>query len=53
MFIGKTDAEAEAPKVWPPDAKRDSLEKTPMLGMIEDTRRRGRQRKRWLDSISD
>ena len=31
----------------------DSLEKTLMLGKIEDRRRRGRQRMRWLDSITD
>ena len=31
----------------------DSLEKTPMLGKIEGMRRRGRQRMRWLDSITD
>ena len=31
----------------------DSLEKTLMLGKIEGRRRRGRQRKRWLDDITD
>ena len=31
----------------------DSLEKTLMLGKIEDRRRRGRQRMRWLDGIID
>ena len=31
----------------------DSLEKTPMLGKIEGGRRRGRQRMRWLDGITD
>ena len=31
----------------------DSLDKTLMLGKIEGRRRRGRQRKRWLDGISD
>ena len=31
----------------------DSLEKTLMLGGIEDRRRRGRQRMRWLDGITD
>ena len=53
IFTRRTDAGAEAPKVWPPDAKSNSLEKTLMLGKIEGMRRRGRQRKRWLDSISD
>ena len=33
--------------------KTDSLEKTLMLGKIEDSRRRGRQRRRWLDGITD
>ena len=33
--------------------RTDSLEKTPMLGKIEDGRRRGRQRMKWLDDITD
>ena len=33
--------------------RADPLEKTLMLGMIEGRRRRGRQRTRWLDGISD
>ena len=33
--------------------RADSFEKTLMLGMIEDRRRRGRQRMRWLDGITD
>ena len=43
IFIGRTDAEAEAPILWPPDAKKrlDSLEKTLMLGKTEGGRRRG------------
>ena len=52
VFIGRTDAEAETPILWPPDGKTDSLEKTLMLGKIEGRRRRGRQRMRWLDGIS-
>ena len=51
IFIGRTDD--EAPILWPPDAKSDSLEKTLMLGKIEGKRRRGRQRMRWLDGITD
>ena len=39
--------------LWPPDAKADSLEKTLILGKIEGKRRRGRQRVRWLDSITN
>ena len=53
LFIGRTDAEAETPILWPPDAKNDSLEKTLMLGKIEGRRKRGRQRMRWLDGITD
>ena len=33
--------------------RTDSLEKTPMLGKIEGRRRRGGQRMRWLDGITD
>ena len=33
--------------------KADSFEKTLMLGKIESGRRRGRQRMRWLDGITD
>ena len=33
--------------------RMDSLEKTLMLGKIEGARRRGRQRMRWLDGITD
>ena len=53
MFIGRTDVEAETPIFWPPDAKADSLEKTLMLGKIEGRRRRGQQRMRWLDGITN
>ena len=53
VFIGRTDVEAETPIFWPPDAKADSSEKTLMLGKIEGGRRRGRQRMRWLDGITD
>ena len=38
MFIGRTDAEAEAPILWPPDVK------SRLSGTIEGKRRRGRQR---------
>ena len=53
MFIGRTDAEAETPILWPPHEKSDSLEKSLMLGRIEGGRRRGQQRMRWLDGITD
>ena len=53
VFIGKTDAEAETQSfghlMWRPD----SFEKTLMLGKIEGRRRRGWQRMRWLDGITD
>ena len=39
--------------LWPPDAKDWLMEKTLMLGKIEGRRRRGRQRMRWLDGITD
>ena len=51
VFIGRTDVEAETLILWPPDA--DSLEKILMLGKTEGRRRRGRQRMRWLDGITD
>ena len=49
VFIVRTEVEAEAPILWPPD----SLEKTLMLGKIEGRRRMGQQRMRWLDAITD
>ena len=52
-FSGGNDAKAETPVLWPPDAKVDSLEKTLMLGGIGGRRRRGRQRMRWLDGITN
>ena len=53
MFIGKTDAKAETPILWPPHRRTDSLEKTLMLGGIGGRRRKGRQRMRWLDGITN
>ena len=53
MFIGKIDIEAETPILWPPDAKNRFIGKDLMLGKIEGRRRRGRQRIRWLDGITD
>ena len=51
MFIGRTDA--EAPKLGHGMGRTDSLEKTMMLEKIEVRRRRGPQRMRWLDGITD
>ena len=53
VFIGRTDVEAETPILWPPDAKSYSLEKTLMVGKIESRRRKGRQRMRRLNGITD
>ena len=52
VFIGRTDVEAETPIFGHLMQRADSLEKTLMLGKIEG-RRRGRQRMRWLDDITD
>ena len=53
VFIGRTDAEAETPVLGYLVRRVDSLEKTLMLGGIEGWRRRGRQRMRWLDGITN
>ena len=52
VFFGRNDAKAETPVLWPPHTK-SSLEKTLMLGGIGGRRRRGRQRMRWLDGITN
>ena len=52
IFIGRTDAKAEATMLWPPNVKSQPLEKTLMLGKIEGRRRRGQQRMTWLDGIT-
>ena len=52
IFIGRTDAESEAPVVWPPDAKNWLTGKILMMGRIEGKRKRGWQRMRWLDGIT-
>ena len=52
-FFGRNDAKAETPVLRPPHEKVDSLEKTLMLGGIGGRRRRGRQRMRWLDGITN
>ena len=53
IFIWGIDAEAETPILWPPMRITDSFEKTLMLGKIKGRRRRGWQRMRWLDGITD
>ena len=52
VFIGKNDAKAETPVLWPPHAKSWLIRKTLMLGGIGGRRRRGQQRMRWLDGIT-
>ena len=53
VFFGRTDAKAETPILRPLMRRVDSLEKTLMLGGIGGRRRRGRQRMRWLDGITN
>ena len=53
IFIRKTDAEADTWIIWPRDAKKWLIGKTPMLGKIEVLRRRGWQRMRWLDCVTN
>ena len=53
MFIGRTDAELKLQYFGHLMRRADSFEKTLMLGKIESRRRRGRQRMRWLDGITD
>ena len=52
IFIGRTDAEAETPILWPPDGKNRLIGKDPDAG--KDWRREGKgiQRVRWLDGIT-
>ena len=53
IFIGRTDAEAEAPILWPPDARSRLIGKDPDAEKIGGRRRRGWQRVRRLDDITD
>ena len=53
ILIGRTDAEAEAPYFGHLMRRANLWEKTLMLGKIEGRRRRGRQRMKWLDGITD
>ena len=52
-FFGRNDAKAEIPVLGHLMQRVDSLEKTLMLGGIGGRRRRGRQRMRWLDGITN
>ena len=51
IFTGRTDA--EAPILWPPDAKSWLIRKDPDDGKDWGRKRRGRQRIRWLDGITN
>ena len=53
MFIGGTDVEAETPILWHLMQRADSFEQTLIVEKIEGRKRRGRQRRRWLDGITD
>ena len=53
MFIGRTDVKLKLQYFCHLMRGADSLEKTLIWGMIEGRRRRGRQRMRWLDGITD
>ena len=52
IFIGRTNAEAEAPIIWPPDAK-NRLRKAPDAGKEWRQEEREWQRTNWLDGITD
>ena len=53
VFIGRTDEKLKLQYFGHLMQRTDSLGKTLMLGKIEGRRRRGRQRMRWLDGITD
>ena len=53
IFIVRTDAIAEAPRLWPPDAESQVFTKILMLGNNKSRRRRERQKTRLLDGIID
>ena len=53
IFTGRTDAEAETPILWPPDGKNWLIGKDPDAGKDWGRRRRGQQRMRWLDGITN
>ena len=53
VFIGRADAETETPIFWPPDETSWLIWKGPDVGKDWGRRRRGRQRIRWLNGITD
>ena len=52
IFIGRTDAEAETPILWLPDAKNGLFGKDPDAGKDWRQEQKGQQRMRWLDGIT-
>ena len=52
VFIGRTNAEAKTPVLWPPHVKSWLIWKDPDAGRM-GRRRSGRQRIRWLDGVTD
>ena len=53
LFVGRTDAKAEAPILWPPDVKSRLNGKDSDAGRNRRKKEKGWQRMRWLDSITD
>ena len=53
MFIGRTDDEAEAPVLWPPDVESWLIRKDPGKDQGQKEKRAGRKRVRWLDSFTN
>ena len=53
VFIGKTDAEAETPIVWPPDVKSWLIWKHPDAGRDWGQEEKGKPEDEWLDGIMD
>ena len=53
LFIGRTDAEAETPILWPPDVRSWLTGKDPDTRKDWRQKEKGHQRMRWLDSITD
>ena len=52
-FLGRNDAKAETPVLWPPHAKSWLIRKDSDAGRDWGRRRRGQQRMRWMDGITD
>ena len=53
IFIGRSEAEAEAPVLWLPDVKSQLIGKDPDAGKDWGQEKQGQQRIKWLDGITD